>query len=142
MANGKLVNTVNSVHRRGYTAGDLLRRSRRVVAILGFALARERCRRGFSLLPWPPYKAPTSSSLFFLRPLFFPTLPIISGEPSSLNQCLCHCSKASISSTLSLRAQPTHQFSLISLGTALVVFLLHGRQPRRRARVAVASALR
>ena len=49
---------------------------------------------------------------------FFPTLPIISGEPSSSNQCLCRCSKASISSALSLCAQPTHQFSLISLGTA------------------------
>ena len=54
----------------------------------------------------------------FPCPLFFPTLPIIYGEPSSSNQCLCRCSKASISSALSLCAQPTHQFSLISLGTA------------------------
>jgi hypothetical protein len=99
-------------------AGDRLRRSRRARGGLGFMLAQERHRRGFSLLPWPPYKAPTPSSLFFLRPQFFSTLPIISGEPSSSNQCLCRCSKASISSALSLRAQPTHQFSLISLGTA------------------------
>ena len=42
MANGKLVNIVNSVHRRSYMAGDRLRRSRRARGGLGFALARER----------------------------------------------------------------------------------------------------
>ena len=104
LANGKLVNFVNSVHRRSYMAGDRLRRSRRARGGLAFALAWERRCRGFSLLPWPPYKAPTPSSSFFLRPLFFPTLPIFSGELSSSNQCLCRCIKASFSSTLSLRA--------------------------------------
>ena len=114
MANGKLVNIVNSVHRRSYMAGDRLRRSRCARGGLGFTLAWERRRRGFSLLPWPPYKAPTPSSLFFLRPLFFPTLPIISGELASSPQCRCHLGKGHSNSVFFLHIHPANCGRLIS----------------------------
>ena len=75
MANGKLVNTVNSVHHRSYTADDLLRRSRRVVAILGVALAWKRLRRGFLELLSRVYKNRDAVVVVFLPPLFFPSPP-------------------------------------------------------------------
>jgi len=50
------------------------------VAALGFALARERLLRGFSLLPWPSYKALEPSPFFLPRPLLFPSPLLISGE--------------------------------------------------------------
>ena len=142
MANGKLVNIVNSVHRRSYMAGDRLRRSRRARGGLGFALARERCRRGFSLLPWPPYKAPTPSSLFFLRPLFFPTLPIISGEPAPSLLCFPVVAKlVSALLTPCASSRPTNS-ACLSRELELHRFLPRGRQRLRRARFAAARAPR
>ena len=70
MANGKLVITVNSIHRRAYTAGDLLRRSRRVVAVLGVALARKRLRRGFLELLSHVIRTEAPSSSFFSSSAF------------------------------------------------------------------------
>ena len=69
-ANGNSEITVNSVHRLSYMAGNRLRRSRRARGGLGFALARERLRHGFSLLPWPSYKALEQSLFFFSLALF------------------------------------------------------------------------
>ena len=48
--------------------------------------------------------------------LCFPVALLISDELPPLNQRLCRRSVALNSSALSLRAQPTHQFSLISPG--------------------------
>ena len=142
LANGKLVNIVNSVHRRSYIAGDRLRRSRRARGGLGFALAWERRRRGFSLLPWTPYKAPTPSSLPFLLALFSrrrcSTPSSSHRRPSAVTVSAKH---APAPPYLCASSQPTNS---ASLGRELELHRLlpRGRQFLRRARFAVARAIR
>ena len=117
MANGKLVNTVNSVHRRSYIAGDLRFASRhtrgcpRLRAGVGKAPAWLPCASGRSLRPEP-------------SPFFAVSLPLFSRcrchssvELLPSNQRPRHRSKACPSFTYSLRIQPTHQFGLSSSGT-------------------------
>ena len=114
MANGKLVNTVNSVHRRSYTAGDLRFASRRVRgrprlrAGVGKAPAWLPCASGRSLRPKP-------------SPFFAVSLPLFSRrhcrssiEPSLSNQRLCHHNKVLNSFVSSLRTHPTGRSRLTS----------------------------
>ena len=114
MANGKLVNTVNSVHRRSYTAGDLRFASRRargrprLHAGVGKAPAWLPCASGRSLRPKP-------------SPFFVVSLPLFSRrhcrssiEPSPSNQRLCHHSKVLNSFASSLRTHPTSRSRLTS----------------------------
>ena len=114
MANGKLVNTVNSVHRRSYTASDLWFASRhargrpRLRAGMGKAPAWLPCASGRSLRPKP-------------LPFFAVSLPLFSRrhcrssvEPSPSNQRLCHHSKVLNSFTSSLRTHPTSRSRLTS----------------------------
>ena len=54
------------------------------VAALGFTLAWRRPRHVFLLLPWPPYKAQTSSPFFLPLPLFSRRHRRYSSEPASL----------------------------------------------------------
>ena len=142
MVNGKLVIIVNSVHRRSYIAGDRLRRSRRACGGLGFALAWERRRRGFSLLPWPPYKAPTPSSLPFLLALFSRrhrhTPSSSHRRPSAVAVSAKHAPAPPYPCASS---QPTNSASL-SRELELHRLLPCGRQHPRRERFAVARAPR
>ena len=114
MANGKLVNTVNSVHRRSYTAGDLRFASRRahgrprLRAGVGKAPAWLPCASGRSLRPEP-------------SPFFVVSLPLFSRrrchssvELLPSNQRPCHRSKACSSSASSLRVQQTSPCGLSS----------------------------
>ena len=66
---------MNSVHRLSYMAGDLLRRSGRVVAICGFALARGKAPVWLLLASWPNYKDYAIAVLRFLFLCFFPSPP-------------------------------------------------------------------
>ena len=114
MANGKLVNTVNSVHRRSYTADDLRFASRHT--------------RGRPWLRASVEKAPTwlpCASSHSLRPkpspFFAVSLPLFSRrrchssvELLPSNQCPRHCSKACPSSTSSLHIQQTSPCGLSS----------------------------
>ena len=117
MANGKLVNTVNSVHRRSYTAGDLRFASRRVRgrprlrAGVGKAPAWLPCASGRSLRPEP-------------SPFFVVSLPLFSRrrchnfvELLPSNQRPRHRSKACPSSASSLRVQQTSPCGLSSSET-------------------------
>ena len=114
MVKGKLVNTVNSVHRRSYIAGDLRFASRRarghprLRAGMGKAPAWLPCASGPSLRPKP-------------SPFFAVSLPLFSRrhcrssvEPPSSNQRLCHHSKVLISFASSLRTHPTGRSHLTS----------------------------
>ena len=117
MANGKLVNTVNSIHRRSYMAGDLLRRSRRVVAILGVALVRKRLRCGFLELLSRTISTETPSSSFFFFLCFHRRRRCHrSGELASSPQRRCHLGKGRSSSVFLLRIHPANCGRLISLG--------------------------
>ena len=136
LANGKLVNTVNSVHRRGYTAGDLLRRSRRargrprLCAGMGKATAWLPCASGRSLRPKP--------SPFFAvsLPLFSRRRCLNSVERLPSNQRSRHRSKACPSSASSLRVQQTSPCGLSSLET-------HGAcSPSSRPAASLSRALR
>ena len=109
LANGKLVITVNSVHRRGYTADDLLQRSRR-------ARGRPRLRAGAEKAPaW----LPCASAPFYLAlavavcPAPFLCFPVTAAAAPS-NQRPRHRSKACPSSTSSLRVQQTSPCGLSS----------------------------
>ena len=66
---------MNSVHRLSYMAGDLLRRSRRVVAVFGVALARGKAPVWLLLASWPSYKDYAVVVLRFLFLCFFPSPP-------------------------------------------------------------------
>ena len=114
MANGKIVNTVNSVHRRSYTAGDLRFASRhacgrpRLHTGVGKAPAWLPCTSGRSLRPKP-------------SPFFAVSLPLFSRrhcrssvEPSPSNQCLCHHNRVLNSFASSLRTHPTGRSRLTS----------------------------
>ena len=114
MANGKLVITVNSVHRRSYTAGDFRFASRRarghprLRAGMGKAHAWLPCASGRSLRPEP-------------SPFFAVSLPLFSRrhchnsvERLPSNQCPRHRSKACPSSASSLRVQQTSPCGLSS----------------------------
>ena len=139
---GNSVILMNSVHRRSYMAGDRLRRSRRARGGLGFALARERCRRGFSLLPWPPYKAPTPSSLPFPLALFSrrrcSTPSSSHRRPSAI---AVSTKRAPAPPYPCASSQPTNSASL-SRELELHRLLPRGRQLLRRARFAAARAPR
>ena len=117
MVNGKLVNTMNSVHRRSYTAGDLRFASRcvrgrpRLCAGMGKAPAWLPCASGRSLRPEP-------------SPFFAVSLPLFSRrrchnfvELLPSNQRPRHRSKACPSSASSLRVQQTSPCGLSSLET-------------------------
>ena len=117
MANGKLVNTVNSVHHHSYTAGDLRFASRR-------ARGRPRLRAGVGKAPaWLPCASGRS-----LRPepspFFAASLPLFSRrrchnsvELLPSNQRPRHHSKACPSSASSLRVQQTSPCGLSSSET-------------------------
>ena len=66
---------MNSVHRQSYMAGDLLRRSRRVMAIFGVALAWGKAPAWLLLASWPSYKDYVVAVLRFLFLCFFPSPP-------------------------------------------------------------------
>ena len=74
---GNSVITVNSVHRLSYMADDLLRRSKRVVAVFGVALAWGRAPAWLLLASWPSYKDYTVAVLRFLFLCFFPSPPLL-----------------------------------------------------------------
>ena len=114
MANGKLVNTMNSVHRRSYTADDLrfasgrARGCPRLRAGVGKAPAWLPCASGRSLRPKP-------------SPFFAVSLPLFSRrhyrssvEPSPSNQRLCHHNKVLNSFASSLCTHPTGRSRLTS----------------------------
>ena len=75
--NGNSVITVNSVHRLSYMADDLLRRSGRVVAVCGVALARGKAPAWLLLAYWPSYKDYAVAVLHFLFLCFFPSPPLL-----------------------------------------------------------------
>ena len=68
---------MNSVHRLSYMAGDLLRRSRRVVAVCGVALVRGKAPAWLLLASWPSYKDYAVAVLHFLFLCFFPSPPLL-----------------------------------------------------------------
>ena len=114
MVNGKLVNTVNSVHRRSYTAGDIRFASRR-------ARGRPRLRAGTEKSPaW----LPCASEPLYLAlavavcprsfPLFSSHRRRSSVELLPSNQRPRHRSKACLSSASSLRVQQTSPCGLSS----------------------------
>ena len=73
--NGNFIITVNSVHRLSYMVGDLLRCSRRVMAVRGVALAWGKAPAWLLLASWPSYKDYTVAVLRFLFLCFFPSPP-------------------------------------------------------------------
>ena len=73
--NGNSVITVNSVRRLSYMTGDLLRRSRRVVAVFGIALARGKAPVWLLLASWPSYKDYAVAVFCFLFLCLFPSPP-------------------------------------------------------------------
>ena len=142
MANGKLINIVNSVHRRSYTAGDLRFASRR-------ARGRPRLRAGVGKAPaWLPCASGRS-----LRPkpspFFAVSLPLFSRcrchnsvERLPSNQRLRHHSKACPSSASSLRASKPVLVACLHRKLAVRAFLPRGWQRPHRERFAVARAPR
>ena len=114
MANGKIVNTVNSVHRRSYTAGDLRFASRH-------ACGRPRLHTGVGKAPaWLPCASgrtlrPTPSPFFAVSlPLFSRRRFHNSVELLLSNQRPRHRSKACSSFASSLRVQQTSPCGLSS----------------------------
>ena len=114
MANGKLVNTVNSVHHCSYTAGDLRFASRR-------ARGRPRLRTGAEKSPaWLPC---ASKPLYLALAVAVAPAPFLcfqrrrchsSVELLPSNQRPRHCSKACSSSASSLCVQQTSPCGLSS----------------------------
>ena len=139
---GNSVNLMNSVHRSCYMAGDRLRRSRRVPGGLGFTLAQGRCRRGFLELLSRSIRPRRCRRRSFLLLCF-------SGRHRSTPASPCRRRSASPASA-KLSTAPLAPYALsrtildacLHRETAVHAFLPRGRQPYRRERVAVASALR
>jgi len=112
--NGNSIILVNSVHRLSYTAGDLRFASWRGRGCLWHRAGAVKATAQLPCASEPLYLALAVVVCPALFLCFLPSPPSISGEPSS--QRILVTAKACYSSTLSLRAQPTHQFSLISPG--------------------------
>ena len=69
--NGNSVIKVNSARRLSYMAGDVLRRSRRVVAICGIVLAQEKALSWLPLASWPSVKSRDAVVIILLSPSVF-----------------------------------------------------------------------
>ena len=110
------------------------------MAALGFALARRRPLRVISLLSWPLYKAQTPSPTF-LSLLCFSRRPC-STPASSHRRCSASTVVAKCSIALPTPCAPSHP-TMVALfcREPAVRTLLHDRQPHRRKRISVASAL-
>ena len=140
MANGKLVNTVNSVHRRSYTTGDLRFTSRRARGRprlrvgVGKAPAWLPCASGLSLRPKP-------------SPFFAVSLPLFSRrhcrssvEPAPSLLCSTVADKlVPTSLTPCAYSRPTNS-ACLHRELELHRLLPRGRQPLRRARFVAARA--
>ena len=119
LSDGISVNLWNSAVGQLSPPAVLLRRSRRVVAVLGFALAWRRPQRGFLVLlsrVLRPRSRRRSSLLLLCFSSHRRHCSVVLLPPLL---CLHHLGKACSSSAYSLRVQLTHQFSLISPGNAV-----------------------
>ena len=142
--NGNSVIAVNSIHRLSYMAGDLLRRSWRIVAICGVALAREKAPSWLPLASWLSFKSRDAVVVVLLSPSVF-TAAAVAIAPLSF----CHC-RSAFQSLVTLATAPLVPCALsrtildacLHREPTVHAFLPRGRQPHRRGRVIVARALR
>ena len=125
-------------------AGDLLRRSWRVVVVCGVALAREKAPSWLPLASWLSFKSRDAVVVVLLSPSVF-TAAAVAIAPLSF----CH-RRSAFQSSVTLATAPLVLCALsrtildacLHRETTVHAFLPCGRQPYRRERVPMASALR